>query len=225
MCYYNINCNLCEKEDFMNEKEIIILHHYKEIIENRKFDEYDILGFLIFIREKIDKSKCKFIHEFCDLIAHRKRNKGVIKNNIVTAINNSYEVNTKKQLKNYQGIKWNSWVKEWNNVSKELDIDILKEKKILKEITICIMSLAQDTKYYNKDVCIGKVEVFIDGCKNLCLITTEVKTDSLKVVLMKSGPFENIINDDNGFLNYPIETKRENDKLNLYCNGKKIVEV
>ncbi len=34
----------------MTLKEQIILNHYKTIIEKRAFDEYDILGFLIFIR-------------------------------------------------------------------------------------------------------------------------------------------------------------------------------
>lgn len=33
----------------MDKKEIEILNHYRDIIERKKFDEYDILGFLIFI--------------------------------------------------------------------------------------------------------------------------------------------------------------------------------
>lgn len=207
-------------------KNQIIFNHYKYIIENGLFDEYDILGFLIFIREQIDNSTCQFIYEFCNLIAHRKRDQGIIRDNIVNAINNSYEVNSKKHVKNYNGIEWKTWVNEWKIVSEKLKIDILKDnKKILKEMTICIISLAQDTKYYDKDVCIGKVEAYIDGCKNLCLITTEGRSDSLMIGLMKCGPFKNIVDNDDGFINYSLETKRENNKLILYCNDVKILEI
>lgn len=31
----------------MDSKEAIILNHYCKVLEERKFDEYDILGFLI----------------------------------------------------------------------------------------------------------------------------------------------------------------------------------
>lgn len=70
-------------------KNNIILEHYKKLFTNYMFDEYDILGFLIFIREQIDKSTCQFIQEFADLIAHRTRNQGIIRENIVRSINNS----------------------------------------------------------------------------------------------------------------------------------------
>ena len=63
-------------------KNDVILSHYKYLIENYLFDEYDILGFLIFIREQIDDSRCHFVKEFCDLIAHRTRDEGIIKDNI-----------------------------------------------------------------------------------------------------------------------------------------------
>ena len=41
----------------MNEKELVNLNHYKYLIENRKFDEYDIIGFLVLIREYLNKDK------------------------------------------------------------------------------------------------------------------------------------------------------------------------
>ena len=86
-------------------KEQTIINHYKYILENYLFDEYDILGFLIFIREKLDKSSCQYVYEFCDLIAHRTRNQGIIRDNIVKAINNSYELNSKNKVKDYHGIE------------------------------------------------------------------------------------------------------------------------
>ena len=99
------------------------------------------------------------------------------------------------------------------------------KKKLLKEVSVCIISLAQDTKYYDKDVCIGKVELFIDRKKNLCLLTTEGRKDSLMVGLMKCGTFENILDNNDGFIDKPLETKREDSKLTLYCNNLKILEI
>ena len=68
----------------MTLKEQIILNHYKTIIEKRAFDEYDILGFLIFIRAWVTNDGV--IREFCDLIAHRERNQGRVMRCIEGAI-------------------------------------------------------------------------------------------------------------------------------------------
>ena len=207
-------------------KDKKMLDHYKYLFDNYLFDEYDVLGFLIFIREQIDASICHFIQEFADLIAHRSRNQGIIRENIVKSINSNYSCNNKGNVIGYNGVKWDTWVNEWNRLGKQIDFDFSKDKKeILKQITICIISLAQDTKYYDKDVIIGKVEAFIDGGKNLSLVTTEGKSDSLMVCLMKCGQFNNIVDKNNGFFDYPLETKRENGKLCLYHNDEKILEI
>lgn len=207
-------------------KDNIILNHYKNLLENYLFDEYDILGFLIFVRERINKSRCEFIREFADLIAHRNRNQGIIRENIVNSINNLYEANRNNAVKGYHGIKWKSWLNEWKILGNKIGINFLQDnQKLIKEITICIISLAQDTKYKDKDVIIGKVKVFIDGNKNLCLITTENRSDSLSICLMQCGPFKDIVDENDGFLDYPLETKRENKKLCLYHNNKKILEI
>lgn len=207
-------------------KDKKILDHYKYLFDNYLFDEYDVLGFLIFIREQIDASTCHFIQEFADLTAHRSRNLGIIKENIVKSINNNYSCNNKGHVTGYNGVKWDSWVNEWSRLGQQISFDFSKdEKKLLKQITICIISLAQDTKYYDKDVIIGKVVPFIDGRKNLLLVTTEGKSDSLMVCLMKCGPFNNIVYENNGFFDYPLETKRENEKLCLYHNDEKILEI
>ena len=207
-------------------KDKKILDHYKYLFDNYLFDEYDVLGFLIFIREQIDASTCHFIQEFADLIAHRSRNQGIIRENIVKSINSNYSCNNKGQVIGYNGIKWDTWVNEWNRLGKQINFDFSKDKKeLLKQITICIISLAQDTKYYEKDVIIVKVEAFIDGGKNLSLVTTEGKSDSLMVCLMKCGPFNILVDKNDGFFDYPLETKRENGKLCFYYNDEKILEI
>lgn len=207
-------------------KNDVILSHYKYLIENYLFDEYDILGFLIFIREQIDDSRCHFVKEFCDLIAHRTRDEGIIKDNIKNAINNSYKKNKKNKIKGYNGFNWKTWINEWKIIGVDLNIDFFKDnKKLLKEITICIISLAQDTEYFDNDILIGKVEPFIDSAKKIVLLTPEPNKHSPLVCLMTCGPFEEIANEDRGFINNPLETKRIDKTLFLYCGDKLILTI
>ena len=62
-----------------------MLEHYKNVIENRSFAEYDILGFLIFIRRHLNKDNV-YIREFADLIAHRERDRGIVVDCITASI-------------------------------------------------------------------------------------------------------------------------------------------
>lgn len=58
----------------MDLKAESIMNYYRELIQNREFDEYDILEFLIFIRNSTKSTgKYPFIVEFTDLIAHREK--------------------------------------------------------------------------------------------------------------------------------------------------------
>ena len=41
----------------LNQKETLMLRHYSKLLDEFLFDEYDILGFLMLIRERIRKEK------------------------------------------------------------------------------------------------------------------------------------------------------------------------
>ena len=59
----------------MDLKANFIREHYKKLIENREFDEFDILGFLIFIRSFIKPNKqYPLIEEFLLLFEFVFRN-------------------------------------------------------------------------------------------------------------------------------------------------------
>ena len=73
-------------------KERYLLKCYKEKIENNNFTEIDIYGFLILMRSYIYEANLLYIREFADLIAHRQRNQGLIKEAIKNAIDNEYEM-------------------------------------------------------------------------------------------------------------------------------------
>ena len=46
-----------------DKKEQKILEHYKMLLENSLFDEYDILAFLIFLRRHLDKNRYQCVAE------------------------------------------------------------------------------------------------------------------------------------------------------------------
>ena len=82
----------------MDNKEQQIMKHYKMLIETNTFDEYDILGFLIFIRRHLSDDKHPNIKEFAHLIAHRERDRGKVNNCIVTAILPKYKTDKLHEL-------------------------------------------------------------------------------------------------------------------------------
>lgn len=87
------------------QKEKLILNHYRQILERRTFDEFDLIGFFIFIRSFIDKGRYPNIFEICDTIAHRDRNKGKANVSIKRIIQNKYLINSCNGIMDYARIK------------------------------------------------------------------------------------------------------------------------
>lgn len=152
----------------MDDKAKLILSSYKEILEELKFDELDILGFLIFIRQYINNEKFKFlsIQEFCDLVAHRNRDRGKVMRSIESAHKKNFSVNSLKKIKGSEGIDEKDWENEWRQLFDKFNIKF--SNIILKELTLCIISLAQKTQYDFLE-CSGSLAVFIDDENNIAL--------------------------------------------------------
>lgn len=195
----------------MDLKEKIMLDHYQKILNDRRFDEYDILGFLIFIRRHLlEEFFC--IREFADLIAHRERNRGIAMKAIKGAIQNDYqkEVGSTKIL-GYCGIDLEQWKTEWNRLLEMLEVEY--SDILLLELSMCIFSLAQDTEYKSDEVN-GKMKLFMFSNGNLSLCTTE-NLSARYVCFATIGPFES----KRGELGFPIcnpvETFRKDGVLHL----------
>ena len=189
-----------------------MLAHYKKILEEKTFDEYDILGFLIFIRSHFPKERYQQIREFADLVAHRHRNRGVIMKSIEAAIQNEYQVK-ENRIQGYHGMDYETWCQEWIDLGKEFSIKI--DFDIVLEISVCIFSLAQYSEYTSGDY-FGKVEIFISKSSELALCTTEGRGDSVYICFAKCGPFSNMNQSfPIGRINNAIETYRENGLLHL----------
>jgi len=197
----------------LDTKEQKMLRHYKNLIENRLFDEYDILGFLILVRSHLDINREKDIREFSDLIAHRKRDRGEVVKCIKAAIDNKYETNENGHVKGYHGIDYSSWVKQWQTLGADQNISLNEE--IIKEITLCVFSLAQHSEYRDANGNVGKIDLFQSKDNSLALATSENKPDSCYVCFAKFGNFNYVRMLSAGHLEKPVETVRENGRLRL----------
>ena len=190
-----------------------MLQHYNKLFESFIFDEYDVLGFLMLIREHIRKDNpYPCILEFADLIAHRERTRGQVLGAIKAAIDNNYETYDGKRVKGYNGIDEARWKSEWNRLLTELNISV--NKRILDEMTICICSLANGSKYNDG---IGHTGILYLGfSKNkIALITTEGESDSLHISFFVYSGLEFSVDRKYSFGRWITETVRENGILKM----------
>ena len=206
----------------MDEKEKIILRQYKAIIENRQFDEMDILGFLIFIRRHI--KKYHYILEFSDLIAHRERDKGIIMDCISDAIKNNYRlIQGSNKVVGYHGIKYKNLERELYDIGKLFNINL--NNLIVREIILCIFSLAQFTRYDDLKGHKGKVVLLQGKDNSLALCTTEGKMDSYYIAFSILPGVEHLFNYSAGLIEYPVKTVRVKEYLYLTDEKQKLLLV
>ncbi len=197
----------------MDRKEIEILNHFRQIIENKEFDEYDILGFLIFIRDHV-KENYHYITEFGNLIAHRERDQGIVMNCISEAIKNQYQ--TKKDGKtviDYCGMRYQTWVEEWKRFASEYNFTL--DNSIIKEITICVFSVAQFSNYDDKNGHTGHIELFQGKDNSLGLITVGNEPGSLYICFAKCDNFKFKKELSAGHFKEPIKTERVDGELKI----------
>lgn len=197
----------------LDKKEKQMLQHYTKLFDSFLFDEYDVLGFLMLIREHIRNANLyPCILEFADLIAHRNRTRGQVLGAMKAAIDNNYKTYDGKRVKGYNGIKEARWNSEWKKLLAELNISV--SKRLLDEMTICICSLANGSKY---DDGIGHAGVLCLGfSKNkIALITTEGGSDSLYISFFVYSGLEFDVDRKYDFGEWITETVRKNGILKM----------
>ena len=210
----------------MNEKELSNLEHYKWLIENRRFDEYDIMGFLVLIREYLDQKKNPIIFDIANGTAHRKRSKGKIYDSIYFAILNHYSIDDDGHVEGYHGVLDSEWKLECFHLSEQFDIKITPV--ISLELAVCMFSIIHrsryetDNKSVNKEISIkGSIEM-MTGNNSLSILTSD-DINRITVCFMK---IENInIIEKNKLRMNVVETYRKNKFLYLRSDGNNILKV
>ena len=135
----------------------------------------------------------------------------------------AYDENLNKVI-GYSGISQEEWKNEWYKVGKIFNITL--NEKIIKEITLCIYSLAQKTKYEDRSGNVGYIEFLAQSkFNNIGLATTEGRKDSLYICFTKYKGFNINENYDGIPIKNIIYTKRKNGKLQLLEGNNIITEV
>lgn len=195
-----------------SKKEKLILSHYKQSLENQLFDEFDLLGFFIFIRSFINKGTFPNIYEICDTVAHRKRNQGKAYTGIKNIIKNQYHIIGRgKKLQGANGITEKSWKHEWIRFGNDYSIKI--NDSIIQDISLCVVSLLQDVQIQDdqkKTFAYLKIFKFQN---TLSTIITEGNDDSPSVIFFIPRTTTEVICD--GIIDDAVYTVRENEKLRL----------
>ena len=175
------------------------------------FDEYDIYSFLIFIRRHLSRRSFPLVIEFADSVAHRERDQGKIYDNIKNSISSDYSI-IDGHVVGYHGYDIQSWNDEWQRVLNRFGI--VSNNRMIREITFCIFSLFQETKYKSNGRIIGKIKLLFNyGHSEIALLTSECTDESLLVVFAK---LDNVkIYKKDIFLDDSVETYRENGVLKM----------
>lgn len=213
----------------MNDKELINLEHYRNLIENRKFDEYDIIGFLALIREYINNTDNPMFYDFANGIAHRKRNKGIIYDNIYFAVLNNYSKDSNGKVDGYNGVLYDTWKDECKKISNKFNINLTPI--IMQELLVCMFSIFHrsrfltDSRSINKTVHIdGSLEIIVDNNGSISLLTS----DDINKIMVCFIKIDNLLILDSfkdGFIFNPVETYRKNGFLYLKYDKGDILKV
>lgn len=197
-----------------------MIKHYAELFNNRKFDEYDVAGFLILIRNDEIKGNHPFIYDFANIVAHRARTEGVACTAMSTAIGNKFELDKKGKVKGFYGPTYINLMKETKMLSEKYSFNA--EKDFCREFVLCLMSIAQNVtcKYDNQIIC--ELQLFQTKNNNIALVAMG-KDNSVCYSLYESKiDFENRYSW--GLIDGAVEAIRIEDKLELrFCeNGNRV---
>lgn len=200
----------------MDLKASNVLLQYKSILENDTFLETDIIGFLILIREYIDKGKYNQIYDMCDFIAHRFRDSGIIVDNLNNAIKNNYSTTRDNKVVDVHGFEISKITKKWIELCSDLNINI--DKRIATNIMICYCSLLQFSEYALEDGKKGMVQLLegIDNSLDVCI--KENRSDAPLICFMKIPKCNFVHETYYGFIYEVLHLKRNNGAL-VFANG------
>lgn len=206
-----------------NHKRSYLLQRYKPIIENRQFDEIDLIGFLITIRSIVfyEKGKYPNIWEICCFIAHPDRDAGTTQKGFLSAKENGYKTKPGTNIVDkHNGIKEESWYKEWKKLGKDIGFSISKE--VIKEISICVLSILQGSRLIKDDIEVGSLKLLY-SIDSIGLCTTEGKPDSKFIGYFVVNNLQCLLPTNECEITEAIYAERQNGVLHLVTESNRTV--
>lgn len=159
----------------------IEMEYYMEKFEKQLFDFSTVKSFLIYVREYIKDNNNQLALEIADTVAHGDRDNGLVFKNLKTSIDNNYQLNKFGKVDRYHGIQEKEWYNYWSKFFKQFNITLNKDS--LYEVSLCLVSILQNTKYEIKDdmkkiISTGHLGLIKGSDHSLCLETHEDKDDA-----------------------------------------------
>jgi hypothetical protein len=148
----------------VDSKEKALVKEIRSKIIRNKYDETDILGLLILLREH--SSLGSATREFADFVAHREKSKGTIHNYLVDGIEKVHRVLNKQLDKQamdrplgFGSVYSSTDLKDsLNHVLSMIGVANVDSYET-NDILLCIMCLLQDVRIVQRNVVIGVLEL------------------------------------------------------------------
>lgn len=189
-----------------------IIKHYVELFNNHMFDEYDVAGFLIIIRNDNLRAKQPYIYDFANIVAHRTRTEGVAFNAMKKAIDNKFAINLKGRVIGFCGPSYASLKKEIESLADKYGY--ICDEEFCKEFILCLMSIGQDVmcEEDGKMICELKLS---QGLNNK--LSLDAMGEDASVCYSLYNPKYNFENEYSaGLITEAVEAIRDNGKLELH---------
>lgn len=138
----------------IDEKTKYLIHYHCKKLSSHTFDETDLLALIVLCRQYLNPKDQGLIRDFGDLIAHRKRNRGIAVDAITKADAYSYSRfndNGRNIIRGYKGIDETKWKDEWTRLGQRFNC--VFDDKAIEELSLCAISLLQFTEYEQKVRC------------------------------------------------------------------------
>ncbi len=145
-----------------------ILKHYVKRFNTMLFDEYDVMGFLILIRNQELKEYSPVLYDFSNIVAHRDRTKGIVFNAMNSAFKYGYKLNLKGKVTGFTSPSIQSVISEIKQIADQYMITATKD--FIMEFILCLMSIGQHVVCEENQRFLCKLELMQGADNTLALI-------------------------------------------------------
>ncbi|MDR4945395.1 hypothetical protein [Neobacillus cucumis] len=199
----------------MDKKQHSLLNYYYEKLVGNTFDEKDIYGFLLAIRNK--SKEIQSIHELADFVMEREEHQGFVK---------QYLFETKKRFESLGKTKSAFRIEDVfsfkeikNGINKALataELNGLSNEQVNDFVT-CLISLLQQVKIIEDDREIGKLFFALSNKQIILMAELEVTQNFLK----KTNAVFPVLTANNSY----VDIKKQDRYDTPYLFDDKVVEI
>ena len=180
----------------MDRKSEELICNIHERILSSHFDEIDIYSLLILLREysilnkdySITDWEHGYLHEICDFVAHRNRNKGFVLEEAKyiykqCTTTGEFHFDTESKRRVVAGFSEDAIIHEINSIFEKLELcPIPKESE--NEIILCIISILQLSVFKSAD---GEVHgyLYVEICNDGIYLLNDIFDAGLSQILLR----------------------------------------